>query len=204
MNYETIPSEEIIKKTTEMLKEHNIFVTIVESGTEALAEIKKLIPKGATVMNGSSTTLNQIGFVEYLKDGAHGWNNVHAAILEEKDEKKQGKLRKESILADYFLGSVHAITQKGQMVTASCSGSQLSSYAFSSDNIILVASANKIVLTLEDALKRISDYVFPLEDKRMKSVGASGSCIGKILIVEREVMPTRKINLILVKEKLGF
>ncbi len=204
MNYEIIPSEEIIKKTVEALKERNVSVVIVEDSIEALSEIKKLIPLGSGVMSGSSTTLNQIGFVEYLKDGAHGWNNMHQAILEEKDEKKQSNLRKESILADYFLGSVHAITEKGQMVIASCSGSQVPSYAFSSNNVIFVASANKIVPTLEEAFKRIDDYVFPLENKRMQSVGSPGSCLGKILIFEREVMPTRKIHLILVKEKLGF
>ena len=36
-------------------------------------------------MNGSSVTLEQIGFVDYLKAGAHGWNNVHAGIVAEPD-----------------------------------------------------------------------------------------------------------------------
>lgn len=145
MEYTKIASDSVIGKTVEALKERNIHAIIVNTKEEALKEIKKLIPKGASVMNGSSTTLNEIGFVGYLKGGTHGWNNVHENILNEKDKAKQSRLRKESVLADYFLGSVHAITEAGQLMIASASGSQIPSYAFTSDNVIWVASANKIV-----------------------------------------------------------
>jgi len=70
-----------------------------------------------------------------------------------------------------FLGSVHAITEEGQLMIASASGSQLPSYAFTSDNVIWVASANKIVADREAGFKRIEDHVFPLENKRMQGVG---------------------------------
>ena len=54
-------------------------------------------------------------------------------------------------------------------------------------------------------MSRIRDYVLPLEDARMKSVGMGGSFISKLLILNRE--PTfmgRKAHVIFVKEKLGF
>lgn len=204
MNYEHIASDSTIEKVVEALKARNIHAIVVDTKEEALEEIKKLIPKGAQVMNGSSTTLSEIGFVDYLKEGAHGWGNVHADILTEKDPEKQARLRKESVLADYFLGSVHAITEAGQLMIASASGSQIPSYAFTSDNVIWVASANKIVADREAGFKRIEDYVFPLENKRMQSVGYPGSAIARVLIIEREIMPNRHLTLILVKEKLGF
>ncbi len=204
MNYEKIPAKEIINRTTNNLQERGIKVVFAADRKEALEKVKELIPKGAEVMNASSTTLDQIGFVDYLKAGQHGWNNLHLAILEEKDQAKQGELRKRSILSDYFLGSVHAITEKGQLVVASASGSQIPSYSFASNNVIWVASANKIVPTLEDAIRRIWEYCLPLEDQRIKSTGGSGSTIGKILIFEREILPSRQITLILVNEKLGF
>jgi len=186
------------------LKGHNITPYFVNTKKEALAKIKKLIPDGGEVMTGSSTTLDQIGFVDLLKSGKHPWKNLKDAIVAEKDPAKQSELRKKSILSDYFLGSVHAITQDGQVLIASASGSQIPSYSFSSDNVIWVAGAHKIVPTLEDALIRIKDYVFPLEDKRMKSVGMFGSNISKILIFQKEIMPNRHIHLILVNEVLGF
>lgn len=204
MNYEKIPSDEMISKVAGALKVRNITPIIVSTKEEALEQIKKLIPQGASVMNGSSVTLNEIGFVDYLKGGEHGWSNVHENILNEKDPAKQARLRKESVLADYFLGSVHAITEAGQLLIASASGSQMPSYAFTSDNVIWVAGAQKIVPDRESAFKRLEDYVFPLENKRMQGVGYPGSTIGRVLVFEREIMPNRHLTMILVKEKLGF
>ncbi len=204
MNYETIPSAELIAKTVAFLKERNFYAIVVNTKEEALEKVKSLIPIGVSVMNGSSTTLNQIGFVDYLESGNSGWNNLHDAILVEKDLQKQAELRKKSILAQYFLGSVQAITESGQLLIVSASGSQLASYVFSADNVMLVASANEIVPTIEDAFTRLKEYVFPLENERMKTVGYPGSVIGKVLIYEKEINPARKITIILVNEKLGY
>lgn len=204
MNYDTIPSLSIIEKTVASLTARNVTVHLVENASEALEVVKSLIPHGAEVMTGSSTTLQQIGFVDLLKSDQHPWINFKDAIVAETDPTKQTQLRKASVSADYFLGSVHALTEEGQAVIASASGSQLPSYAFSSDNVIWVAGAHKIVPTLTDAFTRIKDYVFPLEDARMKATGAPGSVLSKILIFEREIMPNRHVHLVLVKEVLGF
>lgn len=204
MDYTSISPGEVVAKVAEALKARNITPIIVDTKEEALEEIKKLIPQGASVMNGSSTTLQEIGFVDYLKGDTHGWNNLHEAILKESDTAKKAQLRKESVFADYFLGSVHAITEAGQVLDASASGSQIPSYSFTSDNVIWVASTNKIVADREAGFKRIEDFVFPLENKRMQNVGYPGSAIGRVLVFEREIMPTRYITMILVNEKLGF
>ena len=205
MNYETIPSQEAVAKTAAAMKERNINAIVVQNKAEALDKIKALIPAGASVMNGSSTSLIEIGYVDYLKSGSHPWNNLHAPIVAEKDPKKQMELRRAAIFADYFLGSVHAITAEGELVTASASGSQIAPYANTAKNVIWVASTNKIVPTIDAALTRIKEYVFPLEDARMKKTGAAGSVIAKILINEREpAFSGRTVTMILVNEKLGF
>lgn len=205
MNYEVIPSVEVVERTAAAMRKRNVDVHIVKNRAEALEKIKELIPRGAAVMNGSSTTLEEIGFIEYLKSGTHGWNNVHDAILAEKDSTKQAALRAQSIYADYFLSSVHAIAESGQTLTASATGSQIPSYAFTSKNVIWVAGVQKITPTPSDALERIRNYVFQKEDRRMKNTGASGSVLAKILIFECEPTFTgRKITMVLVHEKLGF
>lgn len=204
MAYDVIPSTDIIEKTVNALAPRGVTVHLVDTSLEALTTVQSLIPQGADVMTGSSTTLQQIGFVDLLKSGNHPWNNLKDAIVAEKDPAVQTKLRKESVLADYFLGSFHAVTEAGQVVVASASGSQLPSYTFTSDTVIWVAGAHKIVPTLDDAFSRIRDYVYPREDARMKSVGMGGSTIAKLFIFEKEVMPNRHIHLVLVKEVLGF
>ncbi len=204
MTYDILASPESIQKAAAGLSSRNVTVHIVNNREEALEKVKSLIPDGAEVMTGSSTTLEQIGFVDLLKSGKHPWKNLKDAIVTEKDPAKQGILRKRATLSDYFLGSVHAVTESGETVTASNSGSQLPSYAFSSDNVIWVVGAQKIVPDLEAGMKRVREYVFPLEDQHMKSLGYPGSNISKMFIFEKEIMPSRKIQMVLVKEALGF
>jgi hypothetical protein len=79
MDYETLANKETIDKTIFALGERGIATMVVDNRAQALEKVKSLIPKGASIMNGSSTTLEQIGFVDYLKSGAHGWNNPRRA-----------------------------------------------------------------------------------------------------------------------------
>lgn len=155
-------------------------------------------------MLAGSTTLEQIGFVELLISKKHPWKNLKDEILVEKDPVKQWKLRKRSVMADYYIGSVQAVAETGEIVIGTEGGSQFPSYAYSSDNVIWVVGAQKIVPTLEDGIKRLREYALPLTDKRMKNLGYSGARIGKILIIERETNPNRKVTLIFVNENLGF
>lgn len=205
MDYSKPASQETIDATVAALKERNVEAIVVETKEEALAKIKELIPQGVSVMNGSSKTLEAVGFVEYLKSGAHGWNNLHAGIVAETDPAKQAALRKQASLSDFYLGSVHALAQTGEFVIASASGSQLAHVVFTSPNLIFVVGTQKIVPTLDDARARVAEYVFPLEDARMKSVGAPGSIFAKEFIFHREpAVMGRKVRMILVKEALGF
>lgn len=185
------------------LESRGIKAELAENKEAALERLKKIIPAGAEVMTGGSTTLEQIGFVGLLKSGKHPWKNLKDEILAEKDPAKQAELRKRSVTSEYFLGSVHAVTETGEIVVASATGSQIPSYSFTSENVIWVLGTQKIVPNLELGLKRVREHSYPLEDRRMKSIGFGGSAIGKILIFEREIME-RKITLIFVNEKLGF
>lgn len=203
MDYNVLPSDEIIEKTAEKIRQNGIEVFVVPNGGEALTKIKEIIPLDATVMNGSSTTLEQIGFVEHLATEEHPWKNLHDAILKEQDPEKKAKLRKESILADYFLGSVNAIAETGELVASDASGSRVGAYPFAAGHVLLVSGANKIVPTLQDAIKRIWEYVYPLENERAKKAYGRGSTVGKTVIIHKEIFPQRT-TLILVKEKLGF
>lgn len=205
MNYETLANREAVQKTINALAEGGIQAILINNRAEALEKVKSLIPKDASVMNGSSRTLEEIGFVDYLKSGSHGWKNLHEEILVEKDPAKQAILRKQAVLADYYLGSVHAVAETGQLVIASNSGSQLPHIVFTSPNLIFVVGTQKLTPNLDAALSRVREYVLPLEDKRMKDAGYGGSAISKLLIFEREpVFMGRRVHVIFVNEKLGF
>src|SRR3989344_4810435 len=126
MDYTQLASSQTVAKTVKALESRGFKAAVVGSGKEALEYIKKAIPKGASVMNGSSVTLEEIGLVDLLKSGKHEWNNLHAAVLAEQDQAKRAQLRKQAVVSDYYLGSVHALTEGGEMVIASNTGSQQS------------------------------------------------------------------------------
>jgi L-lactate utilization protein LutB len=204
MNYETIPQEDVINKTVDAIKNRGINVILVDSKEEALEKVKELIPEEKSIMNGSSRTLEEIGLVNYLKENPDRWNNLHVPAMKEKDQMKQMQMMKEAQLAEYFLGSVNAIAETGELVAADASGSRIGAYPFAAGNVLLVAGVNKIVPTLHEAITRIREYVLPLESERVKKeMGMPGSMIGKMLIFEREMFDGRT-TLILVKEKLGY
>ncbi len=204
MGWDTLANDEEIKRTSEALISHGINVEVASNKDAAIKLLEKLIPEGAEVMTASSTTLSQIGFLDMLKSVKHGWHDKKQLIISEQDTAKRTELRKHAGIAAYFLGSVHAVTETGEILTASASGSQLGAYAFTADNLILVVGTQKIVKSLDDGFKRIKEESLRLEDKRMKDAGYQGSFIGEILITERIMPGTRKVTVILVKEKLGF
>lgn len=205
IHYDKLASKYSLEKTIAALKKHGYTVTVVKNGLDALAEIKKALSGGSSVMNGSSVTLEQMGFIDYLKSGKHKWNNLHAAIVSEKDPAKQALLRKQALLSDYYLGSVHALTENGEFLIASNTGSQLPHVVFSSSNLLFVVSTKKIVPDLDSAMKRLEEHVVPLENKHMMEKYNMGTNLNKIVIFKGEApIMGRKIRFILVEENLGF
>ena len=204
IDYDVLPGAEQVEKTMAAVRERGIKAELVETKEAALARVKELIPAGATIYNGASITLAQIGFDELLKTGNHPWRNLKGEALAEKDMARQMQLRRQGVLADYYLGSVHAIAATGEIVVASATGSQLAAYAYSSSNILWVAGAQKITPSLQEAIQRVREHSLPTEDQNAKNAGRPGSFIGKLLIFEREADYLRRnLRLILVNEILG-
>ena len=207
MPFDILPSPDRLQKTIEAVRARGVIVTLVDNKESVLTHLQALIPAGASVMTGASITLQQTGFEALLMSGNHPWRYLKAEILAEKDPAKVLALRKHASLADYYLGSVHAIAETGEILIASATGSQLSAYAYSSTNIVWVAGAQKITPTLETAFQRVREYVLPLEDKHMKQLYGeqARSFIGKMLLFENEAPYLhRSVNLLLVNEVLGF
>ena len=206
MGFDALATVEQIEATMEALKARGITAELVQTREEALARLRTPIPAGASLSTGASLTLKEIGFEELLVSGSHPWKNLKAEYLAEKDPARQALLRRQSTLADYYLGSVHAVSQTGQLVIASMSGSQIAPYVYAASNVIWVVGAQKITPSLEEAIRRVREYVFPHEDKRMKELtgGKMESMIGKLLIFEREApFLNRKVIVIFVRQKIG-
>ena len=109
---------EVVAITIKALEKRGIKVSHAANGDEALATVRKLIPPNAEVMSGSSTTLIEIGFEDYVAGGKSGWNLLHTKITAEDDPVKRAELRRKSVTADYFISSVNAISREVRLLLA--------------------------------------------------------------------------------------
>ena len=64
--------------------------------------------------------------------------------------------------------------------------------------MIWVAGTQKLVADLDEGMRRIEEYCYPLEDRRSRQVYGEPSSIRKVLIVNREDRPGR-VSMILVR-----
>jgi hypothetical protein len=120
------------------------------------------------------------------------------------DRKTEGdEIRHLGAARGVMLGSVHAVTEAGSLLTASMSGSQLGPYVSGAGRVILIVGTQKIVSDLEEGLHRIEEYAYPLEDARAQAAYGIRSAVNKVLVINREITPGR-ITVVLVDEVLGF
>ena len=196
-------NEETIEETVENLEANGFDVAVVDSADEALKTLQSHIPAGASVMNGHSTTLEEVGFAEYLTEGDHEWESLPDEIWSIDDDAERQAARRESQTADYFLGGINAISQTGELVAADRSGSRIGAYPFAASNVVIVSGVNKIVPTLEDALDRLESVAYPLENERAKEAYGVESAIAKQLIFRQELEDGRT-TVVLVRDQLGY
>jgi hypothetical protein len=202
MSYNTLSDDATIEKTIEALATHGITAEVVADGATAKTRVLSLIPKGAEVMNGSSVTLETIGLLDAL-NASGDFDSVKRKLKNMDRATQRPQMLKLGAAPSWIVGSVHAVTQEGDVFIASNTGSQMPGYVYGSEHVIWVVGAQKIVADRNEAFKRVYDYVLPLETEHMKKLYNVESNVSKLLIINKEIVPDR-IRLIFVKEALGF
>ena len=140
--WDKLPNQQTVTRTINALKNRGINAELVNTQGGALKLLTARIPQGAEVMTGASTSLDQIGFTDLLKSGEHKWKNLKLDLMAEKDPAKQRSLRVKATGAEYFVGSVQAVAETGEIVVASATGSQIPAYAFNARNVVWVVGAH--------------------------------------------------------------
>jgi YkgG family uncharacterized protein len=191
-----------VSRTAAALEANGISVFRAADAAEAKRIVLDLIPDGSQVHHGASESLEASGIIDEIERS--GRYDPVRPRLKNLDRKTQAdEIRRLSAAPDVMLGSVHAVTETGSLLAASMGGSQLGPYVGGAGRVILVVGTQKIVSDLEEGLRRINDYSFPLEDARALAAYGIHSAVNKVLIINREIIPGR-ITVVLVGEVLGF
>jgi hypothetical protein len=183
------------------LRERNFEVLVVADADGAKAAVFALLPQGAEVHSGKSKTLEDAGiFDELIRSDRYNFLRTRLRQMDRETEADQ--IRKLGAAPDFMLGSVQAVTEAGQLVAASGSGSQIGPYASGAGHLILVIGSQKVAPDLDAALRRITEHVQPYEDKRLRELMGEGTQLARVLILERDFRPGRT-TVILVREPIG-
>jgi len=191
-----------LERTAAALTAHGFAVEILDDAADARERVKDLIPEGAIVLTGASETLRLSG-IDADINASGRYASVRARGMTLDRAKDADEIRRLLASPDVAVGSVNAVTESGALVIASASGSQLPGYAGGAARAIWVVGAQKVVPDLSTALRRIQDYVLPLESARVQVVYGGPSAVNRVLILNAEPHPGRG-TVLLLREAIGY
>ncbi|UYM04246.1 LUD domain-containing protein [Solicola gregarius] len=194
--------DERLKRAATALEEANFGVEILDDAAGARARVEHLIPEGATVFTGASETLRLSGIDEDI-NGSGRYESVKARSSSMDRATQVAEIWRMIACPDVIVGSVHAVTETGSLVTASASGSQLPGYAGAAARAIWVVGAQKVVPDLSTALSRVENHCLPLENERAMQAYGVPSALNRMLILNAEPHPGRG-TVLLLREAIGF
>jgi hypothetical protein len=202
-SYSLAASEEVIQRTAESLRRNGFEVYIVDAPQDTRKLVENLLPPDKSVFTALSQTVKLSG----LDDVINGPESKFISLRKEIGKLDRATHFREQVklgaAPDVVVGSVHAITETGQVLIASGTGSQLAPYAAGAERVFWIVGSQKLVRDFNDAMWRLEMYAYPMEDARMHETMNLPSGLAKILIVNREIFPGRT-TIVIVRETIGF
>jgi hypothetical protein len=191
-----------VQRTIAALEANGISALRAADLTEAKRRVLDLIPDGSEVHSGASQSLEVSGVLAEIETSGR-YEPLRPRIWSMDRKTQADEMRRLAAAPDVMLGSVHAVTETGSLLAASMGGSQLGPYVSGAGRVILLVGTQKIVSDVEEGLRRIEEYAFPLEDARAQAAYGIHSGVNKVLIINREITPGR-ITVVFVDQVLGF
>ncbi len=199
--FTTPASRALLKRVAEAMGARGIDGRVAADAEEAKALVLDLVPAGTEVHSGSSVTLEASGIRAELETSGR-YDPVRPRMMALDRATQAAEIRRLRAAPEVFVNSANAVTEDGQLVWASRSGTQLGPIAAGAARVIVVVGAQKIVPDLDAAFERIERHVLPLEDARAREAYGRGSAIHTRLVMSADA-PGRT-TVILVAEPLGF
>ena len=123
--------------------------------------VRELSPASASY--GDSMTLKATGILDELN--ASPDIQFYDGFVPGMDREEKWEIRRRGMTADLFLTGINAVSMKGTLHWVDMVGNRVAPVAFGPRNVILLAGANKLVATPEEARERIR-RIAPLNARR--------------------------------------
>jgi hypothetical protein len=190
-------------------KKNGMELVCVSTKEEALDIAKSFILPQMSVGLGGSTTVAQIGLLEYVTslNDITLFNQYEKGITMEENTKR----RREGMLSDLYICGTNALTKNGELVNADGSGNRVAAQIFGPKKMLIVTGRNKIVENVEEGFKRICEIAAPKNVERMNNTAQAmgkapthsmDNIANKWAYIDGDVVG--RTTIILVDEDLGF
>ena len=148
--------------------------------------------------------------------GGSGWSSARgwsAYVYGAGGEREQAA--HDCLSADFFLTGANAVSLTGELVNIDGRGNRVAAIVFGPREVIVVAGMNKVVDTLDEAVRRARTIAAPKNEQRFlgktpcAQTGCCADCHGEEcicnqILITRNCRPAGRIHVILVGEELGF
>lgn len=156
--------DERIRKAILNLQKNNMAGLYVESKQELLFLLSTLLIQGERIGCGDSVTLEETGVFEYLRNGRYTFYDKQQKGLTSEERRK---LYLKNFDADTFITGTNAVTMDGKLFNIDGNGSRVAPMIYGPRQVIVVVGTNKLVDTVEDAIRRTRQIAAPLDAKRL-------------------------------------
>ncbi|KPU46133.1 hypothetical protein OXPF_02430 [Oxobacter pfennigii] len=134
-------------------------------------------------------------------------------LAETKNESKA--LKKKALITDWYITGSNAVTADRRIVNVDHSGNRVAAISFGPDKVIIVVGRNKLVETVDEAIKRVKDVACPLNAKRSGynppcvTLNKCVDCVSRervcnILSIIEGQSDINRMRLFIVNEECGF
>ena len=211
--------DSVIEKTIQSLSKRFITGWAARDAADARKIIARIIPEGAVVGLGDSSSVRQIAVIPELEARGHrvinGFDPRHE-ITDVQSHFDHGFWPMlEASVCDVFLTGSNALTVDGKIVNVDGNGNRVAGMVWGHPICILVLGRNKIVAGLDEALDRVKNVISP-EHLRRKGApspcthtGHCHDCVGPTkvcavtTIIERKPAHTH-LHVVIVEQDLGL
>lgn len=211
MDVRQMRNEVLGKRVVQALESRNMEAYYVETKEEAVKKALELIQKGSTISMGGAASVKECGLYDAVSSGDYVFYDRDRVNTQE--EKEEIALR--AFSADWFLGSVNAMSENGVFINIDGNANRVAAYAYGPKNVLLIVGMNKIVKTEADAMSRARNEAAPVNAQRFgidTPCSKNGTCFDckSPQCICCQILTTRfsrvkgRFKIILVDENLGF
>ena len=197
-----------VDKVIKNLEKRNMKGYHVKSRDELFALLGVLVPAGATVANGGSMTLEELGVFSWLRE------REDITFF----DRETGDRRKCMVAAfdsDVYFAGTNAVTEDGCLYNVDGNGNRVAAMIYGPKSVVVVVGVNKIVSDLDAAKERVRKIAAPANTVRLSCdtpCAKTGECMDcnspsriccNFVVMSNQRVKDR-LKVIILDESLGY